>query len=324
MTAARRGPIVAGTWLIGLGLVFIVRQAMGLDWGEAWPLFVILLGAAGLVTRAVAVDGVRGVSGVWSFTWPVVWIVVGVVLLASTTGNLAQAPLDVIAEWWPVLLVAVGAWFLVGAVMPFGGRPAEQLALPLGAAQVADIRIRFGAGQLTTGRARPGNLIDGSFAGGVLHTDLGPGRVELRQDTAFGLPWIDHDAIWAVGLAGDVPLDVRLDVGAARSSLDFSDLRLRTLELHTGASDTRVRLPAAAGATTVRAETGAASLVVEVPSGVAARIRTRIALGSSHIDESRFPRTSDGYASPDYATATNRVDIDISGGVGSFRVVGIG
>jgi hypothetical protein len=48
-----------------------------------------------------------------------------------------------------------------------------------------------------------------------------------------------------------------------------------------------------------------------------------MALGSSQIDESRFPRSGDGHASPDFASAANRVDLDISGGVGAVRVVGV-
>jgi hypothetical protein len=75
--------------------------------------------------------------------------------------------------------------------------------------------------------------------------------------------------------------------------------------------------------TTVRAETGAASVVIEVPTGVAARIRSRMALGSSHVDELRFPRVTTGFESPDYATASNRADIDLRGGVGSIRVIGV-
>jgi hypothetical protein len=67
---------------------------------------------------------------------------------------------------------------------------------------------------------------------------------------------------------------------------------------------------------------GAASLTLEVPIGVAARIRSKMALGSSQIDESRFPRTFDGYLSPDFEGAANRVDITIEGGVGSVKVVG--
>jgi hypothetical protein len=320
IASARRGPVVAGTWLIGIGLVFLVRQAMGLGWDEAWPLFVILVGVAGLVTTAI--NGVRGVAGLWSLTWPVVWIVVGVALFASTTGRLNQAPLDLIAQWWPVLLVVVGAWFVVGAIVP-SGRTVEQLAIPLAGATTANVRIRFGAGELFAGRASAGNLVDGTFAGGVVHQTLGLGAVELRQDTAFGVPWLDHEARWDVGLTADVPLDLRLDVGAARSALDLSELRLGSLELHTGASETRLRLPRAAGETSVRAETGAASLTIEVPTSVAARIRSQVALGRVTVDPGRFPRSGDGYASADYATASNRVDIEIRGGVGSTRIVSV-
>ena len=79
-------------------------------------------------------------------------------------------------------------------------------------------------------------------------------------------------------------------------------------------------LPLAAGASDVRAEAGAASLTFIVPTGVAARIRSKMALGSNQVDEARFPRMGDGYQSTDYATAENRVDLDIQGGVGSVRV----
>jgi hypothetical protein len=149
----------------------------------------------------------------------------------------------------------------------------------------------------------------------------GPGRVELRQDLDGGIPWLDREARWDVGLTGEVPLDLRLDVGAYRGTVDVSDLRLRTLELHTGASETLVRLPRAAGSTTVKAEIGAASLTMAVPSGVAARIRSRMALGSTQVDEGRFPRVGDVYQSIDFATSPNQVDIDVQGGVGAFKVV---
>ena len=117
-----------------------------------------------------------------------------------------------------------------------------------------------------------------------------------------------------MGLTAEVPLDLRVDAGAARTVLDLRDLKLRNLELHTGASATRVLLPRSAGATTVRAETGAAELVFEIPTGVAARIRSRMVLGSTHIDEGRFPPAGGGHESPDYATSPNRVDIDVQGG----------
>lgn len=315
------GSVIAATWLIGLGLVFLVREALGLDWGEGWPMFIILVGAAGIVSRLLGRPG--GVVGVWSFTWPVLWLGVGIVLLLSTTGRLGREPIDLVVDWWPWILVGLGVWFLVGAILPFGGSVIERLTIPLAGAREAAIRLRFGAGELTVGTAAPGNLVDGEFLGGVVHREPAPGRIVLEQDLTYGLPWLDGRSTWTVGLAAGVPLDLRFDTGAARARLDLSDLRPRTVELHTGASDTTIRLPRAGGVSTFRAESGAAGLSVEVPAGVAARIRTRMALGSIHVDEMRFPRSAAGYESADFATAANRVDLDLQGGVGSIRVVGV-
>jgi hypothetical protein len=136
------------------------------------------------------------------------------------------------------------------------------------------------------------------------------------------VPWLNQETSWTLGLTREVPIDLKVETGASRARLDLRDLKLRRLELKTGASESTVVLPGAAGATDVRAEAGAASLTFIVPTGVAARIKSKMALGSSQIDETLFPRMGDGYQSADYASAANRVDLDIQGGVGSVRIRG--
>jgi hypothetical protein len=322
LSSARRGSVIGATWLIGLGIVFLVRQATDLPWNQAWPLFVILVGVASFVSTLLSWR--PSVTGIWSLTWPVAWIVAGAILLASTTGSISQSPGQLISEFGPWALVGLGVWFVIGAVIPGGPDTQEALVIALGGAKDAAVRIRFGAGEMSVRPAAPGNLVDGRFVGGVKSRVVGPGRVELEQDTDFGVMWLDRRSTWEVGLTAEVPLDLRLDGGASRARIDARDLKLRSLEVHTGASNTHVLLPRAAGVTTVRAEAGAASLTFEVPLGVAARIRTKMALGSSQVDQARFPSTAGGFESPDYATAPNRIDIDVSGGVGSVKVVGGG
>ena len=130
MTQSRTGSLIAATWLIGLGAVFLIQRAADLSWSQAWPLFVILVGVASLVSTLL--NGRLDVSGIWGLTWPVVWIVIGVVLLLSTTGQLAEGPAELIAEWWPILLIALGIWFVVGAVLPSGRGLTETLEPPAG------------------------------------------------------------------------------------------------------------------------------------------------------------------------------------------------
>ena len=113
MTPARRGSLVGATWLIGLGVVLLVQQSTQLSWDQLWPLFIILAGVAGLITRLL---GWSRFNGVWGLTWSVTWTAAGVALLLSTTGTIHQGPGELIAEWWPyaAILAVAGLGYLFG------------------------------------------------------------------------------------------------------------------------------------------------------------------------------------------------------------------
>jgi hypothetical protein len=198
----------------------------------------------------------------------------------------------------------------------------QELAIPLEGAREASVRIKFGGGELFVERGPDEMLVSGEFRGGVVRRSAGPGRVELEQE-GWQWPWgRDKWPRWRVGLTGAVPMDLQVEGGASKTVLDLRELRVRSLVIKTGASETRVTLPQDAGHTTVRSESGAAAVFFDVPAGVAARIRTKMGLGGSDIDTVRFPRVGDGWESPDFATATNRVEIDGQGGLGSVTVRG--
>jgi hypothetical protein len=314
------GGVVAATWLIGLGVVFLLQQMLDLAWGEAWPMFVILAGIGSLVSLLVGI----GYRRHWftQLAWPILLIVAGSLLLASTTRNLGIEPAELIGRWWPVAVIALGAWFLIGAVLPGSRVGNDTLQLPLDA-DSARVKVSFGGGELSIGTGRSGLLIDGSFEGMPAKVDLrGPGSVALQPESPASWPWFERTPHWRIGLPPDVPLELQIESGATKTRLELGDLQLRSLKIGTGASDTRVALPRAAGETHVRAESGAASMTFEVPDGVAARIRSTMALGSSRIDETRFPRSGRGWETPGYDAAPNRVELDISGGVGSVAVRG--
>lgn len=317
-TESRDRLLVAAVWLIGLGSVFLVKDVARWEWAEAWPLFVILVGVGSLASTLFG-DRRWSSWGIWAIWWPAAVIGVGALLLASTTGTIPLT-LPELITWWPVLVIGVGAWFLIGALLIRPTQRAETLTVPLAGASEGDVRISFGGGELVVGPAAPGALVSGRFDGGVIHRTSGPGRVELKPYIGGWPIWWDRPLRWQLGLTDAIPVDLRLDSGANRSTVDLVSLRIRHLELHTGASETRVRLPAS-GVTSVHVEAGVASVTLEVPRGVAARIRSRVALGSTSVDETRFPRTFDSWQSPDYATASNRVDIHFEGGLGSLKVV---
>jgi hypothetical protein len=258
--------------------------------------------------------------------WGSLIILVGAALLA---GNLFSV--NVWPYLWPAALIFVGAWFLVWSQIRPKAAAAEDVTIPLQGAARASLRIRHGAGRLVLGGgAGPNVLASGSFSGGLEHSE------NLRGDTLdaeisvphdlwmnFGGPWIFgpwNPILWDMHLNESIPMKLELETGAGESMLDFSALKAEEISLKTGASSSELTLPARAGKARVKVASGAASVKIRIPDGVAARIFVESGLAGITIDPNRFPRSGDGYQSPDYDRAENSADIRIETGVGAVEI----
>ncbi len=224
----------------------------------------------------------------------------------------------------PVTQLAIGG----GALFSRGSAAAEKASISLEGATRAQVRVRHGAGRLDVNAgAKEDTLLDGAFGGGVEYRarrngDVLDVKMRLPAGTFPG-PWMWGPGAtldWVFGLNSRIPLALDFEMGASETQLDLTDLRVAELRLKTGASSTQVILPANAGQTRVDIDAGAASVVLRVPAGIAARMRVRGGLSGINVDGNRFPRTGDTFQSADYATASNKVDIDAELGVGSLEV----
>lgn len=260
-----------------------------------WGLLIIGIGAVLLLERLGILPG-----NIWSYVWPLVLIAFGtVVLLASMRRR--NAPVEVMNE-----------------------------AVPLGNAQTAHVRLQHGAGELYLGADDVTNgehtLVEGSFGGGVesIVNNQGNRADVVLRSPVWRAPWdwfISNDRLnWDVRLTPVVPLDLDIDTGASRSQLDLTGLRVQTLNLHTGASAVQIGMPVRAGNTRARVESGAASVDIAIPPGVAAHIDGRIGVGELKVDQTRFPYRNGSYESPDFLSAPNRIELHVEGGVGAVTV----
>jgi hypothetical protein len=269
-----------------------------------------------------------------------IWLVIGAALiflgvLAILNALLAAVGINFRVGWifWPVLLIAVGVWLVTGFTR--GGAadiPREQASLPMDGASEAAITVRHGAGRLTVAAgAGPDQLLSGTFGGGLdasRRTEGSRAVVDMRvKDRDFGHyffpPWRHGWAgmlDWDFTLNAAIPLFLRFETGASESRISLTDLQVKEISVKTGASSTTVDLPAAAGFTRMHVESGAASVKVRVPQGVAAFIQVKSALAGIHVDKGRFPQGAGGYRSTDWERATNKVEIFVETGVGSIDV----
>ncbi len=255
--------------------------------------------------------------------WGVLLIVFGCVFLIGTiTGANAWALL------WPMFLIVAGAWVLWMTFKTPEALSVEALALPLEPAAEVRLKLSHGAGRLMLGPgASAGQLLEGTFAGGVIHKVSREGeqlRVKLSmpefKETIPFFVWTSGPREWQIRLSDALPLALNLETGASDTRMELTALPVTSLKLGTGASSTEVWLPAHAGHTTVRVGAGAASVVLHVPEGVAARVEAKGGLASINVDQTRFPRSEGIYQSPDYELAANRAEISIETGVGSVEV----
>lgn len=263
-----------------------------------------------------------------SLFWGLILILMGSLFLIDNLGILDINFWDLI---WPLLLVALGLWVLWSAIL---GRPEvtiEEATIPLEGATRARVRIHHGAGRLRIyAGTEPDQLAAGTFGGGLeYHSRRVGDELEVSMRMRHGgwafapLPWVwgtQSSRDWSFGLNSQIPLTLELETGAGESRLDLSDLQITELRIQTGASSTDLLLPAHAGQTRARIELGVASATVRVPPNVAARIHAEGGLASIDVDRQRFPRSGRTYASPDYETAANKINLDVQTGVGSIRI----
>lgn len=266
--------------------------------------------------------------------WPLVLVLVGIELLFAH-----RVPWIVLACL--AVVVLVGGGFASSALT--SGSPASPVTrstpTDLGDASQAAVTVRSGAGQLIIGplvQPAAGQLAlmtyDGppNLAPQPRYTPVsgGTGQLEYQMAGRGGpgfLPFMGDrsDATrMDVYLNPDVPIaSLTVQSGATDAHLDLSSLRVNSIDLSVGAAATWVRFPQAAGSTSAHISGGASTITLEIPPGVAAQIRYRGGLSTFNVDQSRFPLVAeDVYRSPDYATAQNKVDLDLETGVTTIQV----
>ncbi|MBT3322520.1 MAG: hypothetical protein HN392_09580 [Anaerolineae bacterium] len=262
-----------------------------------------------------------------SLFWGSLFIVAGALLLLDNLGILYVNVWKLI---WPTFIIAAGIWTLMVASKGTSTEAleVEHVSVPLEGITQGKMTLSFGAGQVRVkGDADEGQLYNGSFGGGVEYKSKKDGdftKITLMPDpTDFVqtmMPWMWGAREWSVNLSEEVVWQLHFEMGASDTRVDLTDLKVTDLEVDTGASNTKIILPANAGQTHVDLSGGAASILFEIPEGVAARIQVDSGLAAINIDRERFPRVGNFYKSENYETAANKVDINADFGAGSLSI----
>jgi hypothetical protein len=290
-----------------------------------------------------------------SLVGPVILIGLGVVWLLNNMGLLAWSAWEVIFRLWPILLIAAGLEIILNRFSVWGSllalvltvailagalwllRPGpgtgqvvggEEISQALGEASRAEVVIEPGIGSLhLESLPESANLVEGVVRAGrgqeVTRHFAVAGQTAtftLRSEGATIGPffWGDDQRSWELGLAPEVPLELKVDLGAGRADLDLTGLMVDDLEVSMGIGQAIVTLPDE-GRFRARIEGAIGETVVIIPAGMAARIRVDTGLAVSDLPDG-YQQRDDVYTSPGYASADDRVDLEVDQAIGKITI----
>jgi hypothetical protein len=281
-----------------------------------WPLLLVLLGLWLMVSALVGRHRRRD-----NFFWGLMLVLLGGLFQIDYLGYLPNV--DVWAVFLALFLISLGGWLVIRGI--FKRKAVEEpISVPLNGATQGALVLKHAAGKLELSGADLGDkLVEGVCNGGASVRTLRVGEVlevELNPRQVNVVGGVDAPLDWRLKANRALSYErLVLESGGSEADLDLSELRVAEISIKTGASSTKVIAPAV-GQTRLSADTGAALLTVVVPEGVEASIRSKGGLIKLEVDEKRFPPQGGVYVSPGFATAANRLEVEVTAGLGSVKV----
>lgn len=253
--------------------------------------------------------------------WGVVLVVLGMLFFLQNSGLIS----DVFGWFWPLFLIFLGGWVLMARSWPQPQGIQEDFSVGLQGAAQLSLKLEHGVGAMQLrGGAPVGVAITGTKASGVEVKDqLNGDQLKVQIEAGLSMvPFVGPDGgVWRFWVTDQIPLTLNVEAGVTDLDFDLNDLKVSFMKVEMGASSLKIRLPMNAVYTRLEIESGAATLDLSVPQGVAVRLELHQNATSFEIDQSRFPMQREHlYQSVDYETAANKVEIKLSGGANSVKV----
>ncbi|MEI8132137.1 MAG: DUF5668 domain-containing protein, partial [Leptolinea sp.] len=154
--------------------------------------------------------------------WGLLVLLAGVLFLLD---NLGFLPISAWSLIFPVALIMIGLWFLLGPLVFRQVVETRSLSIPLDGITEARMKIRHGGGELNISSTPEGmNLLEGIFSGGV---DEKVNRTGAVADVKLRMPEMDwwgfpsafpHKGLrWDITLNRGITYSLDLKTGASKS-----------------------------------------------------------------------------------------------------------
>src|SRR5712692_7926537 len=278
--------------------------------------------------------------------FPLVLIAIGIIVLLANTGVLSPQALERLGDLWPLLLVILGlqlilnhtlprqqatliglgatAVIVVAAVAYAALAPAAPFGIQrfdsseqLGGLSEATLDINYGAASIDVKAGSLGNSLYQAhvdYPGGE-----NPPTISLDRETASFSPFHlfgGQRRHVQLTLTDQVPWSIQIGGGAANLHLNLRHAQLSKLEISGGANQLDAQLPTAKGTVLISVSGGANNVTMVAPAHSEWRVAVSGGVSAVTINGSSSGNLGGDFQqqSPGYGSATDRFDIEISGG----------
>lgn len=333
-------------FLVAAGVIFLLYNLGTLSGASLenilrlWPILLIVGGLDGLWRG-------EGIAG------SIFWAGVGVIFLLGNLGLITVSTWQIISNYWPVLLIAIGLDVLIGrrragvwaqvlAVVlavallagivwmatanPLTGAAltSDQISQPLQSATSGRVDLNVSAGDLRLAGGAPSDqFVQGTIRVNNNHritqdysVQSGTAALRIREDGVNVGINTGSNFVWDLKFSSSTPTDMKVNMGAGDARLDLSTIKLSGLNYNMGVGQVIVVLPSTGGYSASVGE-AVGSMIVRVPRDLPINIRVSRAITGLSV-ENGFTRN--GSLVQNAGAGGTPVELSINNAIGSIVI----
>ena len=286
--------------------------------------------------------------------FPLILIAIGVVVLLSNAGVLSSDTLLRLGDLWPLLLVIAGlqlilnhtlprqqatliglgatvvivaaavAYAALAPAAPFGTRQANS-SESLGGLTAATLDLNYSGATVDIQAGSLGDSLyqarvdyPGSDSPPTFSLDHESGTLQIKQSSgiaSLNLFGASRRHV-VVTLTDRIPWSITISSGTTNAHLDLRRLPLAKIDISGGISRMDAQLPSPKGTVVINISGGVSNLTLRAPAGTQWQVAASGGVSGLHVNGSSYAAIGGDFQrqSPGYASASDRYDIEISGG----------
>jgi len=251
--------------------------------------------------------------------WPLLFVALGLSMIARQRWS------RYIVFIIFVLVAIFGLWLLwkQSEFQQLGSNDSQDITIPYHTeTQLAKLNVDLPAATVRlSGPADTDKLVTGRVeTRGLEHNvtmtqDGGIQAVQI-QGSGLSVPFVGTQGMVDLQLSARVPFAIKVKVGKADATLDFTSLNIQSLDVESGASSVNIFFGDIASRADATIQTGASSIAITAPTGTGVRMHIASGVTSTTLD-SLEKVDEHTFASKEYEKAEKQIMIDIQSGVSS-------